>query len=102
MNNNSIWFTALVGIIATGCTALITFILTRRKSNAEIKKIEAETEGQEIDNAESLIALWKQLVGELRQEVKDLTAEVVGLRTENLLLKAEMKKLEKIIQSKMK
>jgi predicted RNase H-like nuclease (RuvC/YqgF family) len=78
-------------LIMMALTALITWLVTRTKQNAETKKIEGET-------LQGVIKMWQNLVEDLTKEVKELTLEVKQLREENAELKFDIQNLEKHLQ----
>ncbi|MFA9212949.1 MAG: hypothetical protein ACEQSR_03780 [Candidatus Methylacidiphilales bacterium] len=90
------------GIVIAVLTGLVTWLLTRRKNNAEINKMEGET-------TETAVTIWremahdfkaeltelKRLVDELKSENEQLKKIVAELKTENLNLKKEIEILSK-------
>ena len=79
------FFTALI-------SAFTTWLVTRRKTNADIMKAE-------VDTVASVIEIWKELnaelqkgIDELQQKYDVLHEEVKKLRQENATLKRELKK----------
>lgn len=77
----------------------ITHLQNKRMTEARIEKIRAEKASIDLVSVQAVVDLWKGIVETLSSEVRELTKEVEGLRKENGLLKAEMQKLERIIQS---
>ncbi len=95
-------FGTIAAIISPVLSALLAWVITRRKSTAEVRKIEAEAQEVEIGNVESVVKIWQKIAEDLGLQVSKLTAEVSSLRKENYSLKIEMQRLEKIIQENIK
>lgn len=68
-------------------TSLITYFLTRKKNVADVKKINAEVEANEIDNVERVAKIWRQLSEDLKEK---LSYEIDVLREENTNMKSEL------------
>jgi hypothetical protein len=86
-------------------TAILSWALGRRKSKAEIKKLNAETERLELGNVEAVINLWKEMahdlglkVTELMVKCDELTDELELVRKENALLKMQLSRFEKKLE----
>jgi len=58
----------LVLIVAPAVTALITYLVTRRKYNAEAKDVE-------LDNVAEAIKIWRETAESLAQEYRDKLTE---------------------------
>ena len=87
-------------VVIAASTATITWIFSRKKQNAEIKK-------SELDNVEQAIVIWRGLAEDLGKKVDDLTikcealsTEIEALRTENRSLKSNMRMFNNKIQPK--
>jgi uncharacterized protein YlxW (UPF0749 family) len=94
---------ATVSAVAAPLLALaLGWLLSSKKSDAEIRKLKAEAIGLEIENADAVVAFWKKMSEDLTNEMQELKAEVIGLRAENKTLNQEIKKLERIIHQNMK
>ena len=94
----------LSGAICTLITILLTNFFNKKKTAAEVRKMEAEIEKTKTETAklsndaiDSAFKMWQGLVEGLTTEVKELRNEISVLRKENNSLKAEMKKLEKLL-----
>ncbi len=72
-------------LITSSITALLsavaTFILTRKKYIAEIKKADTEVDSSEIDNVDKAIKIWRQLSEDIKER---LTQDIEELRMENI------------------
>jgi predicted RNase H-like nuclease (RuvC/YqgF family) len=94
MNLNS---DVIVPVIAAALASLITWFLSRKKTNAETDKLELE-----------IIQTWKNIADDLRGEVTRLTdkcdhlaQEVETFRKENMALKKELKDFETLLKTKL-
>jgi predicted RNase H-like nuclease (RuvC/YqgF family) len=74
--------------ITAALTGLITWLLTRRKHNAEIKV-------SEVNTIETATKIWRELAQELKKEVDELRTIVDELKEENQKLKQEVYSLQK-------
>lgn len=95
-------------------TAIVTNSVARYFKKDEIEKIRAEKAAIDQKQIQAVIDMWQGLVEDLTADVKELTSEVEMLRKENKelkeqmqgqsienrSLKAEMKKLEKLLHGK--
>ena len=82
---------AIVAVI----TSAITFLLSRRKNQADIKALE-------IANEEKAVAIWRNLcedlkgeVEQLRHDMKTLRGELAGVERENRNLRAMVDSLNR-------
>lgn len=66
-----------------------TYFLGRKKSKAEVRRIEAATTIDEIGATEKAVAIWRGLAQELRGEVEQLRTLVNELRNEIDELKSQ-------------
>lgn len=60
--------------------SVITFFLTRRKYDMEVKKAGAEADSTEIENLDRATKIWRELSEEVTLR---LTSDIEQLRTEN-------------------
>lgn len=87
MDNN-----ILQGII-TVLAVILTYIFTRKKNAAEVRKMDASATVDEISATEKAVAIWRGLAEELRAEVEDLRQLIEELRQEIDELKAQNESL---------
>lgn len=66
--------------ISSAISMIVTFILTRRKYNAEVRKATAESASNEIENLDKATQMWRETAETLRAT---LSAEIIQLRKEN-------------------
>lgn len=100
MTNNAN-IVVLMPILSAIFGALITWILSRTKSQAEVAKVKEETAHMYLRNVEDAVGLWKSIAKDLETQVHALTTEVKMLRAENSELKKELERLEKTINNKL-
>jgi len=74
-------------IIMTIVTTLIGYFVGRRKSNAE-------TDNQVLKNLELSIGLYKNMIDDLRTEIRELNQKIQDLEIKVDSLKEENKKLK--------
>lgn len=86
MNYDEIIVPSITGALG----AFVSWIFGRKKENVEIQS-------NEIKNASEIIALWKDMASELKQEVSELrdkidvlSKEVHDLRSENTQLRLKL------------
>lgn len=96
----------IITAVSSIITFVLTFLFTRRKYAAEIKKVNVETESTEIDNLDNATRMWRELsddikmrltadIEELRSENKKIREELNALTRENNALRAQMASLQK-------
>ena len=92
----------------------ISHLVSKKKSLAEIDKIQSEKRLTDIQGIEAIIEVYKEIATELRKELETnkqitlvlreqvdrLSIEVHNLHNENTSLKIEMKKLETLLIEK--
>ena len=78
--------------IPTAVTALITYLLTRRKYLVDVKKAKAEAKGNEIDNVEKAVKIWRELTEDLKVHFK---TDISDLRTDNKLMHSQLEQVLK-------
>jgi peptidoglycan hydrolase CwlO-like protein len=75
-------------IIMTVVTTVIGYVVGRRKSNAE-------TDNQVLKNLELSIGLYKNMIDDLRTEIRELNLKIQDLETKVEELMNENKKLKR-------
>jgi len=78
--------------IPTAITAIITYFLTRRKYLVDVKKAKAEAKGNEIDNVEKAVKIWRELTEDLKVHFK---TDISDLRTDNKLMHSQLEQVLK-------
>jgi peptidoglycan hydrolase CwlO-like protein len=78
---------AIIGIISSTITALISWILGKRKENADISTIQLENSQRVIDMVTQMNEKLEAKVDQLSKKVDELTVEIENLREENHHLK---------------
>lgn len=81
----------LISTTAAAFVSIITFLLTRRKYKSEVKQVNAQAEGLEIDNTEKVVKIYRELTDDLR---KELTMKIESLKSENLEMKEELQQIQ--------
>jgi len=87
-------------------TSMITFVLTRRKYNMEVRKAGAEADSTEIENLDRATKIWRELseevtkrltsdIDQLREENRHTREKLNALTRENNALRAQMASLQK-------
>ena len=94
--------TLLAVLSSNGITAMLTWMVTRKKQKAEAAF-------SELQNVEKAITIWRELASDLSVKLEslnakceELTGEISVLRAENRLLKKGMEKLGKSIDTTVK
>lgn len=82
--------TDLLYTIIPALTGIITFILTRHKYAEEVAKAKAEARGNEIDNVDKAVAIWRQLTEDLKARFE---ADIAELRAANTAMKEQLSKV---------
>lgn len=91
-------------------SAVITFLLTRRKYVTEVKKADVEVEANEIDNIDKAARIWRELsenitarltadIEQLRSENQRTREKLTALSRENASLRFQMSALEKELRA---
>lgn len=94
-------FGTIAAFAAPIISAALTFLLTKRKSSAETRKVLAETSSIEIKNAEAVINLWMKMAKDLAMQMNTLEDRVKNLQEENQKLREEIEKLEAMIENRL-
>lgn len=87
----------LSGIVAIG-SAIITYLLAKKKEKAEIEVTSAQVQISELDATEKAVAIWRSLAEDLHNQVNELRILVQQLRTENDRLKEEIELLKEQVR----
>lgn len=74
----------------------LTYVFARNRNRADIRKVNVEVDGAEIENMEKALKIWKLMVDDLSIRISALRKEIEELRIENRTLLAAMKKIEDI------
>jgi chromosome segregation ATPase len=84
-------------IILTGAVGLvssvITYLLTKKKMDADIHLKEANAINFELGATEKAVAIWRVLAQDLKKEVDELRELIAELRQENDKLREEIENL---------
>jgi peptidoglycan hydrolase CwlO-like protein len=78
---------AIIGLASSTITALISWILGKRKENADISTIQLENSQRVIDMVTAMNEKLEAKVDQLSKKVDELTVEIENLREENHKLK---------------
>jgi predicted RNase H-like nuclease (RuvC/YqgF family) len=78
MNYDEIIVPSVTGALG----AFVTWVFGRKRENVEVQN-------SEIKNVADVVALWKDMASELKQEVSDLKVKVEQLSTEIHTLRSE-------------
>jgi len=78
---------AIIGIVSSTITAVISWILGKRKENADISTIQLENSQRVIDMVTAMNEKLEAKVDQLSKKVDELTVEIENLREENHNLK---------------
>ncbi len=78
---------AIIGLISSTITAFISWILGKRKENADISTIQLENSQRVIDMVTQMNEKLEAKVDQLSKKVDELTVEIENLREENHNLK---------------
>lgn len=89
--------------LTTASASILTYLLTRKKQNADIRATEASTHINELTATEKAVAIWRSLSEDLSKEVTELRNLIGELRVENEKLHAEIANLrEELVEYKLK
>jgi hypothetical protein len=81
----NILFSLILAAITSGSlSSFITLVISRRKNNADTTSVE-------LDNAQKVISIWKDLSDELNQQVKSLQIEVDNMKNGMKVLELKYK-----------
>jgi peptidoglycan hydrolase CwlO-like protein len=78
---------AIIGLASSTITALISWVLGKRKENADISTIQLENSQRVIDMVTAMNEKLEAKVDQLSKKVDELTVEIENLREENHNLK---------------
>ena len=85
MNNdqlNGFDWSWLWGILGAGVTQVLNWIVSKKREEKELQKVDAEVQSSEIDNVEKAIAIWRNLANEMNAQVVELKAQIRNLSEE--------------------
>lgn len=93
--------TGLVGAATAAISTLVTWLTTRRQYMADIRKRDAETEGDTIDNYTNMLLFYQKLCDDSNERLENLLrkynevlAECEKLRAEQEVLKRKIEELQ--------
>jgi len=102
-----ITFAEIAAWVSPILSGAIMWILARKKNTAEVRKMDVETDGLELNNLHLATKIWKDMVRELQVEVNQLRVQVQKLShqvltfsLENTSLKEELESLQKLIKER--
>ena len=75
-------------------TAIVGYLLGKKKQDAETRVTEAQAQHSELDATEKAVAIWRGLAEDLKREVDELRILVNELRSENDRLRQEIEHLQ--------
>jgi prefoldin subunit 5 len=87
-----------ITIISTIGAGVIAWILSRKKSKAEVRKITAEAVQVEIGNAKAVINFWKETAESLTLKLESISTKCDRLIEELELVHAENAELKKKLE----
>ncbi len=88
----------LTGLFSLGSSA-ITWFVTKRKNQADIRKIESETDNSELAAVDKAVKIWRELAAELNTQFIAVKKELEEVRKENLALRNEVYQLRQTINN---
>ena len=88
-------FEAITAILSLLVMIIVGKKVTKRKSLAEVEKIEADIDTTEINNLRSIVDLWRGTAKELQEDMKDLKAELLGVKNELVDVRKELAEVRK-------
>lgn len=83
------WTEVILAIIAI-LSAVVTHLLDRKKFNSEIHKIQAETNGETIDNMDKSLEFYEKWVSNTNKRLDEVLDNQSKLMKENLSLRTEL------------
>ncbi len=84
----------IVNGIVGGAGAILAWLFTKKKQDAETKVTEATAHSSEMDATEKAVAIWRSLAQDLKKEVDELRSLILELREENDKLRIEIEHLK--------
>lgn len=81
--------------VAGGLVAAFNWVANRRKTNAEIEKLEQEIKESEAATARQISEAWKGLIEPLEKRIQQLEVEIKELESEKGQLRERVRCLEK-------
>ena len=90
----------LIALVISAVSAVVTYLLTRKKNDADVRKTLAEADNTELEAVDKAIKIWRELASELGNQVSKLSVrcdelgkQIESLTKENHLLQRDLKKL---------
>lgn len=80
----------LISAISSILLAILTFIFTKRKYIAETKKVRADSDSSEIDNADKMAKMWRVFSEEFKVR---LEKDIEELRDKNLTMRTQLNEI---------
>lgn len=74
-------------------SALVGYFAARKKNEAELRKMDVETDSLELKNVHDIVNFWRDMVKDLKIEVNQLRVQVIKFSAENAALKTEINAL---------
>lgn len=90
---------AIVGILASVITSVVTFLLTKRKYRVEVHGGEIENKGHQIENNRKDLAFYIDLVDDNKRKLDELQNENKEFRIENRELQKEIAEIRSVVFS---
>jgi predicted RNase H-like nuclease (RuvC/YqgF family) len=88
----------IISVIGSSAFAsFITWLISRKQTEAQVQKVKAETEKLNLENLQEIVDFYKSTTADLTKEVRLLRLEIATLRRENIQLKSDINKLEKAL-----
>ena len=84
------WAKMVLQFLSVPLASMVTYLVVRKKNTAETRKVQAEAQGSELENVNTIIKFWKTMVDDLGKEMNDLKRELIEFTTENKALKKEV------------
>lgn len=93
--------TAILGIISTGITGLLTFLFSRKKYNSEVEHNNIENMDSSLEFYEKLSASNNKILEDILERSEKLAESNVKLLIEVQNLRAQVDVLVRVIQNEM-
>jgi regulator of replication initiation timing len=93
-------FTTIITLLSSSAiTAVITWLIGKHKTEAEIERIKAETDTIQLKNLKEVVDIYKKISDDLKVELQELKTEMTSLKIENHTLRVEIQKLQKTMHN---
>ena len=92
----------IVGFLGAVLTGLVGFLFGKRKLRAEIAGMNADNEGKEIENADKLVKLYKEILDDLSNRYEAKFKEFSDLSDKKVLMLQEQIDFQKRINEQLK